>query len=253
MEINSSFHRPHARAVYLRWAASTPPAFRFSVKLPRTITHELRLRRARRPLAGFLDQVGGLGVKLGALLVQLPPSLDYDARAAGRFFEMLRHGHAGAVVCEPRHTSWFTAAAERALQSHRIGRVAADPACVPAARYPGGWLTPAAATPAVTYHRLHGSPRMYWSRYSDADLQAWADAIAARDGAEDVWCIFDNTAMGAAIENALEMSRIAGRAARRSSGLFGDGDGAFPRRGRPSLRAQRNRRIHAGRSPGGPR
>src|SRR5688500_7656937 len=60
-EINSSFHRPHSARTYAKWAASTPPAFRFAVKLPRTITHDQKLRRARGPLERFLEESAGLG------------------------------------------------------------------------------------------------------------------------------------------------------------------------------------------------
>ena len=65
VEINSSFHRPHRPATYARWSASVPPAFRFSVKLPKAITHVLRLQDAGDPLATFLSEVAGLGEKLG--------------------------------------------------------------------------------------------------------------------------------------------------------------------------------------------
>jgi uncharacterized protein YecE (DUF72 family) len=119
VEINSSFYRPHAFTVYARWAASTLPAFLFSVKAPRAITHENGLRRARRPLERFLGEVAGLGSKLGALLVQLPPSLAFDPRVARRFFELLRERHTGAVVCEPRHPSWFEPTATRLLVRFR--------------------------------------------------------------------------------------------------------------------------------------
>src|SRR4051812_48945422 len=64
-EINSSFHRPHTPVTYAKWAASTPPDFRFAVKLPRTITHDGQLRRARAPLELFLEQSAGLGDKRG--------------------------------------------------------------------------------------------------------------------------------------------------------------------------------------------
>src|SRR5215213_7944249 len=79
-EINSSFHRPHAASTYARWAASTPPDFRFAVKLPRVITHDQKLRRVRLPLERFLAEIAGLGPKCGPLLVQLPPSLAFDRR-----------------------------------------------------------------------------------------------------------------------------------------------------------------------------
>lgn len=122
-EINSSFHRPHTHAVYARWAAATPPAFRFSVKVPRAITHEARLRRARRPLEVlFRDQVSGLGEKLGPVLVQLPPSLEFDPRVARRFFSIIREMHAGPLVCEPRHETWFGGQADDMMRVHRVAR-----------------------------------------------------------------------------------------------------------------------------------
>lgn len=205
-EINSSFYRSHACAQYARWAAMTPRNFRFSVKLPQTITHEQRLRRVRRPLEGFLAEVTGLGNKLGPLLVQLPPSLEFDARVARNFFSLLRELYRGPVVCEPRHASWFTPRAQRLLAVQMIGRVAADPAKIEAAAFPGGWL---GTTPdgggAVVYYRLHGSPRLYWSRYSRERIQLWAQALRALSSATQAWCIFDNTASGGAIENALEL------------------------------------------------
>lgn len=70
-EINSSFHRAHALETYVKWAASAPSDFRFAVKLPRVITHDQKLRRARIPLERFLAEIAGLGRKRGPLLVQL--------------------------------------------------------------------------------------------------------------------------------------------------------------------------------------
>src|SRR3569832_387290 len=157
-------HAPRALRFerYARWAGLTPDAFRFAVKLPRSITHEGRLRHARAPLYSFLDEVAGLGETLGPLLVQLPPSLAFEARVARAFFALLRKRHAGPVVCEPRHASWFGAAAEEVLSRFHFGRVAADPACVSAAARPGGWLGETRdGAGATVYYRLHGSPRMF--------------------------------------------------------------------------------------------
>ena len=198
VEINSAFYRPHSCETYARWAASTPTRFRFAVKVPQAITHEQRLRRARAPLAEFLDGVQGLGRKLGPLLVQLPPSLAFEARVARRFFALLRDLHAGPIACEPRHASWFEAPATRVLVAYRIGRVAADPAPVPEAATPGGW-------PGLVYYRLHGSPRRYWSVYEPERLAAWARQLRTRGRAAEAWCIFDNTAGGGATRNALEL------------------------------------------------
>ncbi len=211
VEINSCFYRPHARATYRRWAEETPSGFEFAVKLPRTITHDRQLRRARALLQRFLDETGGLGDKRGPILVQLPPALAFDARVANRFFHRFRECYEGSVVCEPRHPTWFCDAAERLLDRHQVARVAADPPRGPADGVPGGWR-------GMSYFRLHGSPRTYWSRYSANFIETLAGAIRATPS-NAVWCVFDNTGAGAAIENALELQAVM---APRSSRIAGD-------------------------------
>lgn len=209
VEVNSSFYRSHRAEVYARWAALTPPTFRFAVKLPRSITHDGRLRRARGPFERFLSETQGLGKRLAVLLVQLPPSLDFDSRRTRNFFSMVRQRFDGAVVCEPRHASWFAPAADRVLASMRVSRAAADPARQPEARHPGGWLGPdGTGDGAVLYYRWHGSPRMYWSRYAQPWLIERAAELHAWPPGADRWCIFDNTAGGAALGNALELQQV---------------------------------------------
>lgn len=201
-EVNSSFYRPHRHDTWRRWADSVPAGFRFSVKMPRTISHEFALRGAGPALDRFLSEVDGLGAKLGGLLLQLPPSLAFDARSASTFFGMLRRRTDGPVACEPRHASWFDARADALLQRHAIARVAADPARLPQAAHPGG------AAAAWTYWRWHGSPRMYYSRYDDEALAALAAQVASCKHAP-AWVIFDNTAHGHAVTDALRFQTIA--------------------------------------------
>lgn len=196
-EINTSFYRPHRPATYARWAASVPEDFRFSVKLPKAITHEARLQDCEALIEAFAAESGALGAKRGPVLVQLPPGLAFDADVASGFFALLKRAIPGAIACEPRHPSWFEADADALLAGHRVARVAADPAPVPGAAAPGGWR-------GLTYVRLHGSPRIYWSSYDQASLDRWA-ALAHAGGAE-AWVIFDNTASGAATANALDFA-----------------------------------------------
>ena len=202
VEINSSFYRQHRRAVYERWAAAVPADFRFAVKLPRAITHDQALVASDVLLDVFLEEVAGLGARLGPLLVQLPPSLGFMEDDAEEFFETLRRLHDGPVACEPRHESWFGATADRLLRRHRVARVAADPARVPAAAEPGG-------DPGLVYYRLHGSPRIYWSDYEPERIAALADRLRrAAEPDVDRWCIFDNTTLGAATGNALALAGL---------------------------------------------
>ena len=201
-EIDSSFYRPHQRTTYARWAATVPSEFRFSVKLPRTISHDSGLVGVGPLLDRFLDEVGGLGRTLGALLLQLPPSLALDTRRAGSFFRALRRRTPVPVVCEPRHASWFSAQAEALLQRHAISRAAVDPARVAAAALPGG-------AQGWRYWRWHGSPRMYYSDYPDAALANLAAHLVQHPGqAQAPWVIFDNTAHGFAIANAMRLKEI---------------------------------------------
>ena len=197
VEINSSFYRQHRPATYEQWAASVPADFRFAVKVPKAITHEQRLVAADVLLDVFLDEATCLGERLGCLLVQLPPSLAYDAPTVGLFLDDLRDRYHGAVALEPRHPSWFTGDVATLLSGYRVSRVAADPAPVPVAAEPGGW-------PELVYIRLHGSPRMYYSAYDEPYLDQLAERLReAAMRAREVWCILDNTALGAAMPNAL--------------------------------------------------
>lgn len=199
-EIDTSFHRHHRAATYARWAASVGDEFQFCVKLPKALTHEGTLvTGASHARDAFLAEVAGLGSKLAVLLAQLPPSLAFDAHAVRSFFSELRAAVSPGVsiACEPRHESWGTEAVDALLGRLGVSRVAADPAHWDAAARPGGERR-------LAYFRLHGSPRMYFSNYAPDRLEQLRHALscAARESAT-VWCIFDNTAHGHGVGNAL--------------------------------------------------
>jgi uncharacterized protein YecE (DUF72 family) len=177
-----------------------PASFRFSVKIAKAITHTARLDVTRDVIAAFVEEVSALEAKLGCLLVQLPPSLVYDARIAGTFFEHLKSATAVALACEPRHETWFAADADDLLRRFEVARVVADPARVPAAAEAGG-------TRQLTYFRLHGSPKVYYSSYSEGYIDRLADRVRLEfQAGRTVWCIFDNTTLGAATRNGLDLS-----------------------------------------------
>lgn len=209
-EINSSFYRPHAVATYAKWRDSTPQDFRFAVKTPRTITHELKLQNVREAFVTFLAQTDGLAEKRGPILVQLPPSLPFDASVVAPFLDLVREMYAGPMVCEPRHATWFSPEVASLLDQYGISRVAADPPPLPEATLPAG-------SPRVAYFRLHGSPRMYWSRYDESAIATLAATVRSISTAEEIWCVFDNTASGAAIENACELRERLTATQRRST------------------------------------
>lgn len=208
-EINSTFSKVHRPETFMRWADETPPEFRFSVKLPRAMTHDARLQTPAKEVSAFVASLQGLGERLGVLLVQLPPSLALEPRVARAFFRALRKAFDRGVVCEPRHASWFTEAANDLLIDERIGRVAADPARPVGVADPGGWLGDRCdGRGAVVYYRWHGAPRMYWSAYGDDGVRAKAHTVARWPRGTHVWCVFDNTASGAATADALKLDEL---------------------------------------------
>ena len=191
VEVNSTFYRRHKSSTFARWAESTPQGFRFAVKIPRDITHERALKDIREPFAAFLGDVSALGDKRGPLLCQLPPSLRFDPENLEAAFDAMRALDQGPIVIEVRHKSWASEQARALLHRYSIDRVLADPALVwPASDF--------AHRPR--YVRLHGKPKVYYSAYSDAEISAFSELLGP-----DSWCVFDNTASGAAIENALTM------------------------------------------------
>lgn len=218
VEINTSFYRPHRVSTYEKWAAAVPDGFHFAVKVPRAITHERRLTGVDELLVRFLGEVASLGTKLGPLLLQLPPSLVFNRASAEPFLATFRQIFPGNIVCEPRHATWFVEDADKLLSELAIARVAADPAPVPGAGKPGGWLD-------LAYYRLHGSPRMYHSVYEPPALTRMAERLHQQSAlGRRAWCIFDNTAKFAATGNALDtLALVTARKTHKIQSLDGVG------------------------------
>jgi uncharacterized protein YecE (DUF72 family) len=223
VEVNSSFHRAHRPSTWATWAESVPEQFRFAVKIPKAITHQAKLVDVDTLVTSFAAEVQQLGSKLAVLLVQLPPKLAVDDEVAKRFFGTLRSAINAEIVCEPRNASWFGEDADSMLRDMRVARVAADPAAISAAAWPGGWR-------GLSYWRLHGSPTMYRSSYGDDAIEAYAARIQAANGAEfEPWCVFDNTAASEATGNALSLMAKLTREPKKAEAED------LPRDGRPDL------------------
>jgi uncharacterized protein YecE (DUF72 family) len=194
VEINSSFYRPHQAKTYRRWSEETDSQLRFSVKMTKVFTHEKKLDVERDDLEEWLEPVSELGSKLGALLVQIPPKLEFDRDVANRFFKHLRQTTKTLVALEPRHISWTTKPARELLDFYQITKVEADPERCP--------TPPDRKKPR--YIRLHGSPDIYKSNYEPKVIKAWADELQKSPKA---WVIFDNTTFGYATLNALDLRK----------------------------------------------
>ena len=196
-EINRTFYSMPKASTFQKWANETPDGFRFTLKLPRLYTHYKKLGTTEG-LDQFCDTVSHLGQKLLAILVQLPPSLAYEPQRTRSFFSRLVSICSCKIACEPRHESWVEA--EELFKELGIARVAADPPRFGIDREPGGY-------DGFRYYRLHGSPKIYYSSYDEAFLQELAEKLIA-DSADPKIVIFDNTASGAAFENALRLKEL---------------------------------------------
>lgn len=194
VEINSTFYRRHKTSTFGRWAESVPDSFRFAVKIPKEVSHTRAMKDIAEAFETFLEDIAPLGEKRGPLLCQLPPSLAFDVDVLQDAFKTMQDADDGPIVIEVRHKSWASAEALDLLKSYAIDRVLADPA--PA------WPAEDFDTPAK-YVRLHGKPKIYYSGYTDEEIRSFSKLLAP-----DSWCVFDNTASGAAIENALSMLKM---------------------------------------------
>jgi len=202
VEINSSFYRDHQAKTYARWAASVPEHFRFSVKLSKVITHECALDVDPALIAEKLEGFRSLGPKLGVVLIQLPPSLAFSLRECTRFFSRYRVLFDGPTAIEPRHLTWTTAEAKALLEEFRISKVMADPERCPIDDF--GVLTAG----GFYYLRLHGSPVIYRSEYSEPLLREVAATVDEANALLPGWCIFDNTTFGFATRDARRVEEL---------------------------------------------
>lgn len=196
VEINSAFYRLPERTNFEKWAAAVPRRFVFAVKASRYLTHIKRLREPAEPVAKLLERAGGLGAKLGPVLLQLPPTLRANPQALG---EALGAFPAGVrVAVEFRHPSWETAEVRALLERH-------DAACCAADRR--GPLSPRWRTATWGYARFHEGRAQPPTRYGRQALQrAIAGLRDLYEPGEDLFVYFNNDHLGSAVVNA-EMAR----------------------------------------------
>jgi uncharacterized protein YecE (DUF72 family) len=262
IELNGSFYSLQRPESYQAWHDETPEDFVFAVKGSRYITHMLRLKDVRTPLANFLASgIFALRAKLGPILWQFPPSFAYEPERLEDFFSLLPRDTHAALALARRHDSrldgrsWLKRSAERPmrhavevrhpsfvdpgfiamLRRHKIALVVADTA--------GRWPLVEDLTADFVYLRLHGDKELYASGYGDAALDRWAERIdawrhgrqvadarraspraAARRARRDVFCYFDNDVKVHAPYDAANLARRLGM----SSGLGSDGRFVVP-------------------------
>jgi uncharacterized protein YecE (DUF72 family) len=162
VEINNTFYRMPAEAMLANWAGQVPDAFSFTLKAPRRITHELRLKECETHVAEFLRRAQALGAKLGPLLFQLPPFLKKDLPRLRDFLALLPERRPAAF--EFRNDSWQDEEVYATLRDKGAMLCYTD--------------TDEGDSPPVVTTSDCGYLRLRRTHYDEADLGAWAERIA---------------------------------------------------------------------------
>ena len=160
VEINYTFYRSPTPQILAGWSRQTPPEFRFTLKAPKRITHDARLRDCAESLKYFIDTAATLGPKLGMLLFQLPPYFRKDLAVLDAFLETLPPATRAAF--EFRHSSWLTDEVFERLQARNLALCVADSEKM---------STPVEVTADQGYFRLRDEG------YTPGDIERWARTI----------------------------------------------------------------------------
>jgi len=202
VEVNNTFYRLPERSTFEEWAARTPTDFVVAMKASRYLTHIRRLKEPAEPVARMLDHAGGLGRKLGPVLVQLPPNLRADPERLAD--TLARFPHRVRVAVEPRHESWFTDNVYRVLNEHNSALCLTD-----RARQRG----PVVRTADWYFLRFHEGVARPRPCYGDQALAGWIDRLAAEwPGTGDGYVFFNNDHRACAVRDAARFAVLAGRA-----------------------------------------
>ena len=180
VEINYTFYRMPTESTLAKWADATPPGFRFTLKAPKRITHDRRLRECGPLVQAFCGVAATLGPKLGVLLFQLAPAFRCDLGLFDAFLEDLPPGARAAF--EFRHPSWLTDEVYERLRARNLALCIADSE---------RQTTPIETTAGYGYFRLRDEG------YTPAAIDGWADDIRRHQGAwSDTYVYFKHEEAG---------------------------------------------------------
>ncbi|MEM0117099.1 MAG: DUF72 domain-containing protein [Conexivisphaerales archaeon] len=200
VEVDSSFYSMPSSKVVLGWVKNTPAHFKFSPKIPKTITHDMKLRvddKLQEELSKFFRLVGPLSStnKLGTLLLQLPPSLEFDLDRLERFLNVLPTDEMRFAV-EFRNKTWMRDDTWELLKRRKVAYTIVDEPLLP-----NDLIT----TAEHVYIRWHGHGRRVWYdyRYSRDQIDEWANKLKSLKEKE-VYAYWNNHFHGFAILNCLE-------------------------------------------------
>jgi uncharacterized protein YecE (DUF72 family) len=212
VENDGTFYRLASRDTFASWRERTPARFTMAIKASRYLTHIRRLRDPAEPVARLLSAAGGLGDRLGPVLLQLPPTLQANPALLAECLSQFATGFArldapaGDRVCvEFRHPSWLTEDVRSILTEHNAALCWSDRGARP--------LGPLWRTADWGYVRFHEGAAQPWPRYGSQSLKSWLKRISDTFAPEaDVFAFFNNDQFCAAPHDAVALADLANRA-----------------------------------------
>lgn len=207
VEINSTFYRMPPEKTFQHWHDTVGDNFLYSVKFSRYITRTKRLvldEESKPFIREFLKRARLLHEKLGTIVIQLPPSLKFDAELLEKFLKYMKSYSKriklnADIAIEFRNRSWFDEKTYDILSKNNTAFVCADSSRYPCERK---------VTADFVYIRLHGPRELFASKYTDDELKEWYKFIKANDKLRRCYVYFNNDFYGYAIENAEYLSRL---------------------------------------------
>lgn len=202
VELNSSFYNLPRKTTVTGWLNRTPPEFRFCTKISRLITHQLQLVNSEEAVWKYFNIFEELNPKMGPVLIQLHPGMQYDKSLIYNFLNLLKEKYSQyRFAFEVRNNSWINDDFFDLLSQSGMAFVIADSG----RRYPYCEVV----TTDFVYIRFHGREQLYATDYSETDLQLYGDKIMtwANEG-KKLWVFFNNDYQGFAVKNAARLIEI---------------------------------------------
>lgn len=206
VENNSSFYHISKKSTYKTWDKMSPDNYRFSMKVNKLITHEAKLKLTDEVIERvtyILDITQVLGNKLGAIIIQLPPSFRFDIPILESFLKFFRQQvnlqiYKFDVAIEFRNKYWLVEETYKVLRKYNVALVAGQSSRYPLARK---------ITADIAYIRMHGPEKLFASKYTQEQLHEWANYIKLiSSDVKRIYVYFNNDFFGYAIENAKELT-----------------------------------------------
>lgn len=198
VEINSTFYRKPTAKTLMKWFNETPEDFRFFIKIPKTISHEKRMKDTKEEITAFCEHIQAhLKGKVSGFLYQFPPSFKNNAENLEIILENIDSNY--LTVIEFRHESWWNDDIFNVLKENNI--------VFSGVSFPGNLPEEVVINhPDILYYRLHGKPVLYKSEYSEEFLKNLTERI--KESQHKAFIFFNNTWGTSAIKNSLYLKDI---------------------------------------------